>query len=348
MFAELRSEQRRQMIDSQQVFEVWREADRERRRRFLGSMRWVERSGSSYLLRKIGKTETSLGPKIADTEAAHAAFIDGRARNKERLVTLAQRLDQLAPVNRAMGLGRVPRTAARILRKIDEKELLGNPLMVVGTNALFAYEAVAGVRIDSGVVASQDIDLLFDTRRRLTVAVSKGLGHAGLIGVLRQADKSFDVLQPRGYRAANADGYLVDFIRPLARNVFHDDGKSAFTDHADDLESVSIEGLSWLIDAPKLEVIVLDDRGYPVLMIVPDPRVFALHKAWLGARADREPIKARRDQMQARVVAMLASRYLGLTWDAGEELAALPTQLRDLIPDLRDGAQGQDSGAPAW
>ena len=63
MFRELTGEQRRQLIDTQQVYEGWRGADAERRRRFTGSMRWVDRDGSQYLLRKHGKVEKSLGPK---------------------------------------------------------------------------------------------------------------------------------------------------------------------------------------------------------------------------------------------------------------------------------------------
>lgn len=95
----------------------------------------------------------------------------GRAANHDRLKALAGRLDELAPVNRAMGLGRVPVTAARILRECDKAELLGDHLIVVGTNALFAYEAAARVQIESGLVASGDIDLLHDARHHLSLAL---------------------------------------------------------------------------------------------------------------------------------------------------------------------------------
>jgi hypothetical protein len=40
-------------------------------------------------------------------------------------------------------------------------------------------------------------------------------------------------------------------------------------------------------------------------MRVPDPRAFALHKAWLSGLPTREPLKKPRDLAQARAVAQL-------------------------------------------
>jgi hypothetical protein len=112
---ELRGEQRRQMIDTRQVFDTWRQAHHEANRRFAGSMRWGERNGTDYLLRKIKQAETSLGRRGVETERIYEAFVSGRAENRDRLAGLTNRLDELAPVNRALGLGRVPVIAARIL-----------------------------------------------------------------------------------------------------------------------------------------------------------------------------------------------------------------------------------------
>ena len=100
----LSAEQRRQLIDTQQAYSAWRAAHADRRHRFAGSMRWVQRDGKEYLLRKTGKVETSLGPRTKEAEAAHAAFVRGRDDNNDRLAGLSARIDQLAPVNVAMGL----------------------------------------------------------------------------------------------------------------------------------------------------------------------------------------------------------------------------------------------------
>jgi hypothetical protein len=231
-----------------------------------------------------------------------------------------------------MGLGRVPSIAGRILRACDEKGLLGEQLVVVGTNALFAYEVQAGVQLESGLIASGDIDLLYDARRHLSLAV-KGLATEGLIGLLRKVDGSFAPARPRGFRASNRDGYLVDLIRPEAKDVFRDKLPAALSELSDDLEGAAIFGLGWLVNSPKLETIAVDERGYPLRLVVIDPRAFALHKAWVSARADREPLKAVRDLEQARAAAIIATRYLKKSFD-GADLTAIPKVLLATAPKL--------------
>ena len=190
--SDLNGDQRRQLIDAGQLFETLREADLEYRRRFEGSMRWVQRDGAAYLLRKIGRSERSLGPRTDRTEAAHKAFVEGKTAADERRRNLRKRLEELSPINRAMGLGRIPAIAGRILRSLDREGLLGEQIVVVGTNALFAYEAAAGVRLSSDLVATADIDFLLDARRRLSLAVHT-VREQGLIGLLRKVDRTFTV-----------------------------------------------------------------------------------------------------------------------------------------------------------
>jgi hypothetical protein len=346
MLNKLNGTQRRQLIDTQQVFEVWRAARLERERRFNGSMRWVTRSGHDYLLRKIGKREKSLGPRSPELEATYAAFVAGRKDNSERLTQLARRLDEYAPINVAMGLGRTPVIAARILRECDNAGLLGEQIFVVGTNALFAYEALAGVFVASEIVASGDIDLLYDARQRLSVAVNN-VQERGLIGLLRNVDKSFSPFRPRGYRAANRDGYLVDLIRPEPRDVFRDKARTAITNLPDDLEGAPVFGLTWLINAPKVEAVPIDEAGYPVRIMAIDPRAFALHKAWLSKRVDRDPLKSSRDLEQARAAAKIASRYLRLPFDS-QALSALPAALRKLVPNVVPDDESPASLEPRW
>ncbi len=45
-------------------------------------------------------------------------------------------------------------------------------------------------------------------------------------------------------------------------------------------------------------------------MRVPDPRAFALHKAWLSERPDREPVKKSRDRAQAVLVTQMILSWL--------------------------------------
>jgi hypothetical protein len=210
--------------------------------------------------------------------------------------------------------------------------LLGEHLVVVGTNAIFAYEVVAGVQVDSGLIATGDIDLLYDARRHISLAVS-GVNTTGLIGLLQKVDESFAPTNPRSFRAVNRSGYLVDLIRPEAKDIFRDRLPAALSDLPNDLEGAAIFGLEWLINSPKLEAIAVDEKGYPVRLVVIDPRAFALHKAWVSSRPDREPLKATRDIEQAKAAAIIATKYLQKSFE-GPELAALPNALREIAPKL--------------
>jgi hypothetical protein len=127
----------------------------------------------------------------------------------------------------------------------------------------------------------------------------------------------------------------VDLIRPEAKDVFRDRLPTALTDLPDDLEGAAIFGLGWLVNSPKLEAIAVDEKGYPVRLVVIDPRAFALHKAWVSNRQDREPIKAARDLEQAKAAATIATRYLKKTFDA-PDLMALPNVLREIAPRLTE------------
>lgn len=330
-FNDLTGEQRRQLIDVQQVYAAWEEADYLHRRRFAGSMRWGPRNGTDYLLRKIGQHESSLGPRSTETEVMYNAFINGREANSAKFKSLTARLDQMAPVNKAMGLGRIPRIAAQILRQCHEKNLLGQQLFVVGTNALFAYEVMAGIRFESGLIASGDIDLLYDSRSRLSLAVKEELRDAGLIGLLQKVDKSFSGAA-KNYSVSNRDGYAVDLIRPQGRDVMRDKKSGALTDFPDDMEGAEIAGLEWLIHSKKIDAVVVDDAGYPLRMVVVDPRIFALHKMWISERPERSRVKNIRDRQQARAIGMVAGVYLNMAWD--DASLSVPPELRGYIPAL--------------
>lgn len=341
--AELSEAQRRQLVDARQVFDAWRVAEAERQRRFRGSMRWLTRKGTDYLHRKIGRRERSLGRRSAETEQAWRAFHEGRERNRELLAGLSARLDQMAPVNRAHGLGRVPKLSARILRRLDKHMLLGRHLLLVGTNALFAYESRAGVFMDGGLLATEDADLLWDGRQRLSLVVEE-VRREGVLGLLKKTDRSFRTRAAGDFRAFNDQGYFVDLIRPQDQDLLRSHGRDTVGERQDDLRAAPIHGLQWLVNAPRLDVVAIATDGYPVRLVTPDPRAFALHKLWVSERPARDPVKARRDKAQAAAVVALCERWLGLRFE-DEELRALPRRLRARIK----GGEGTVSDIePGW
>ena len=81
-------------------------------------------------------------------------------------------------------------------------------------------------------------------------------------------------------------------------------------------------------------------------LVVVDPRAFALHKAWISHRKDREPLKAVRDMEQAKAAASIAVRYLKKTFESSE-LSALPHALRDMAARLVE-AEPPQGDTPNW
>lgn len=322
-FAELSNEQVRQVVDARQAFGAWRDADREFRHSYRGSMGWKKVNGTEYLYRTYGAVKKSQGPRSPETEKIKSDYQEQRTRLRQRTTRLQSRLKAMAPINRAMRLGRVPEIAAKVLRALDEEGLLGRQLFVVGTHSLYAYEARAGVAFSSGLTATADVDLLWDTRRRLRLAMAEDVLQRGVIGLLQRIDRSFSS-ENKGYRAVNDDGYFVDLIRPIERNeIFIKAPKLA---KSDDMEAATVLGLQWLINAPKFEEMAIGADGRPLMITCIDPRAFALHKYWLSKRHDREADKRRRDAAQAKAVSIIAAKYMNLTFQA-KDLSALPLEL---------------------
>ena len=214
---ELTNEQRRQLIDVKQAFQVWHAAHRQFTNSYKGTVRWKKSKGQEYLYRTVYRGDheiaKSLGPRSPRTEKLKEAYANARLRLRQRLSKLQTRLKVKARVNRALRLNRVPATETRILNALDHEGLLGKQIFVVGTNALFAYELMTGVLLSSGLLATKDMDLLWDHRPRLSLVVTE-VETRGVLGILRGIDSSFRTAGQRSFRAENDEGYLVDLIRP--------------------------------------------------------------------------------------------------------------------------------------
>jgi hypothetical protein len=277
----------------------------------MGGMHWKQVRGKEYLFRSRGRHGygESLGARSPKTEEMLASFETGKEQMKERLASLRQRLDEQARACKAALLQRVPSVVTAILRLLVQHDMLGRNLVVIGTNALYAYEAAGGVFFDTPIMATVDMDILWDTRSRLTLAASKNIVGTGLIGILRKADKSFEASAAQRFRAINKDGYMVDLIKPMPREALRR-GRPSTLGESGDLVVTEIRNLQWLVCSPKFSQVVIGDDGFPALVIVPDPRAFALHKLWMSEQEDREAVKKRRDRDQALAVARLVLQYL--------------------------------------
>jgi hypothetical protein len=325
---ELSADQRRQLIDAKQAFAAWRASALEFQHSYRGTMHWRKVAGREYLSRKYANVWEQVGPRSAETEHIKNSYTEQRLELRSRLGKLKKNLDGMKRINRAMDLGRVPDVAASVLRKLDDEGLLGKHLVVVGTHALYAYEARTGVLLGGGLTATKDIDFLWDARQRFTFLM-QGFVDRGVVALLQEVDGSFRKL--RSYNAANADPYAVDFIRPERKTEAYKPSP-LMTRAADDIEPAPIRGLEWLVNSPKFEETVIANDGLPLRIVTIDPRAFALHKWWLSKLPERGAA-TKRDALQALTAAKLAQNYMGLRFEKSE-LTSLPKELLAGVREL--------------
>lgn len=152
----LSEQQRLFYVETTQLYEAWRDARRQAEVRKYG-MKWVTAKGRQYLVKLTNARGNgkSLGPRSPETEALLAAFQEGKLRADRRLGHIRERLEQQARLNRALRMGRLPSQVAAILGAID-RSAARDDFRVVGTHALYAYEALAGVQIRMELLASGD------------------------------------------------------------------------------------------------------------------------------------------------------------------------------------------------
>ena len=301
----LSDQQRLFLVESDQTYRAWREI-LWRHRDYKYGMRWKNVNGKDYLLRLTSASgnSKSLGPRAPETEQIFEQFQNGKALAEEKYQSLKVKIESQRKLNRAVRLGRMPSIIGEILLKLDQSQALSE-LRVVGTHAIFAYESMAAVELKMELLASGDIDLLFDLRKPMSL-LAKKLDGEGLLGLLKKVDKTFEISSQQGFRAINKDGFMVDLIG-------QDKGMLATKPELfskGDLEIMEVPNLEWLANAPRVEQVVIAANGAAVMMPVPDPRAFAIHKAWLSHQSNREPVKKQRDLNQALMVMDLIREYL--------------------------------------
>jgi hypothetical protein len=317
-FRDLDGDQARTYIDTEQAYGAYREAcDHERA--FAGTMHWKTVNGHEYLYRRFTNRAESLGPRNCETEARLQEFTAGKAAAAERVTGLAGRLRVQGRLARALGIGRVPRVAARVLEAVNAEPDLRNQVTVVGTHALWAYETMAAVQFESEVVATRDVDNMVDAGAQMELMGP--LAGGGLLGFLQSVDRSFRRHNKLRFRAINAEGYAVDLLAPDRRFQEPRLVRS-------DLTPQRIEALNELADADVIERVVIGELGHVITaMRVPDPRAFVRHKLWLSERTDRGT-KRRRDGMMAEAVAKLIVEHLPQYPLAPADIVGFPEEVR--------------------
>ncbi|WP_137896155.1 GSU2403 family nucleotidyltransferase fold protein [Ramlibacter sp. 2FC] len=298
----------RQVIDSMTVFDEHRRVQAEARK-YVGGMYWKRQGEHEYLVKTApDNRQQRLGPRSPETLRTYEAFTTRKRETEARLRSLRDALKEAERLNKAVKAGRAPSLMVALLQTLEDAGL-GQHFTVVGTHALYAYETAAGVRIVQGALATQDVDLLWDARRRVQFVTDLERIDASMLRVLQRADPTFRRKEMHNETAINDRGFEVDFLRLVP--VKGDPHPFRFSDDEEDLWPVQAARASVLTDAPKFEHAVISATGKMALMHTISPRTFVEFKRWMAESAPQRPqIKRRRDLRQADIVQALLDEGL--------------------------------------
>ena len=292
----------RQIIDAATIWAEYLKALASARP-YAGGMYWKKEGDYVYLVKTYARNrQERMGARSAQTEQIYDAFHKHKTATQGRLDSLTAALIETQRQNKALKAGRTPETVVSVLNAVREAGLEAH-FIVVGTHALYAYETAAGVRIVPGALATQDVDLLWDARKRVQFVIDLGKDAGSMLAVLRRADLSFRRKSDEGQNesAINDKGFEVDFIRREAEDG--DPHPFRFSADEDDLWPVRAQRASVLTQSPVFVHPVISATGKMATMRTVDPHTFVSFKRWMAAHAqNREPIKRRRDLLQAQVV----------------------------------------------
>ena len=298
----------RQLIDSTTVFDEFLRVQA-RARQFAGGMYWKRQGDYEYLVRtQPDGRQSRIGARSAETEKTFADFTAGKRDVESRLKSLRAALRDAERLNKALKVGRVPSPVLAVLQAIEDAGL-GPNFTVVGTHALYAYETAAGVRIVQGALATQDVDLLWDARKRVRFLTDLQRLETSMLGVLQRADPTFERKEGQYETAINAKGFEVDFLRRQPEG--DDPHPFRFSDDEGDLWPVQAVRASVLTNAPRFEHVIVSATGRMALMRTIAPASFVEFKRWMARQAPRRPeMKKRRDLRQAEIVQKLLDEGL--------------------------------------
>ena len=301
----------RQYIDAVAGFEALEEAEQDATQ-VRGGMYWhagpPSAPGAKYLVRTTpAGAETSLGARTLETEAIYERFTERKRESAERVAGLKTTMEQHRRLNRALRVGRVDPLVVALLARLAHTQL-GPYFRVVGTHALYAYETAAGVRLDSDTLATRDIGLLWDTRKRIRFATQLARVDSSMLGVLKKVDSTFRIRKSQKYTAVNKDGFEVDIIR--RERAGDDPHPVKLSAEEDDFWVTQARRTHMLLDAPGFSAVIVATNGTMARMNTVHPAAYVPFKRWLAEQPDRDALKRRRDALQAEAVQTLLDDYL--------------------------------------
>jgi hypothetical protein len=248
-----------------------------------GRRYWYFQASSAH-----GRGQKYVGPETADLLERIAAHKAARTyqRDQRSLVAMLVRGGNLPTPRRDIGDLVVALANAGVFR------LRG---VLVGTVAYQAYSAMLGLRLPAALVQTGDLDIA----QYAEVSAARGDATQPIPDILRQLDPSFrsvphiDPLRTVSYMAAS--GLRVDFLTPNTGK----ESKEPRNLPAFGTDAQPLRFLDFLIRDPEPAVLL---HGAGVLVSVPAPQRFALHKLIVARRRREDNVKRDKDLRQARAL----------------------------------------------
>jgi hypothetical protein len=304
---ELLPNQTRQYIDAETVFLELRRA-RAEAAEVRGSMFWRTQGKTDYLIREsAGGAQKSLGPRSTETQSIHDRFKLRKDEASSRLAALTNSAHNQQRLNKALRVGRVPGIVVKTLNALESAGLHDH-FMTIGTHALYAYESACGVRFIPDALATQDLDLLLDSRKRMSFVSKMRRMDSSFIGALQKADPSFRVMPDQKQTAINDAGFEVDVIRRTAKDA--DPHPFRMSNDENGLWAVQVDGAEKMLSAPRFSQVVISETGHMAVMNTMNPVTFIAIKRVIAAAADRDPKKRLKDILQADLVEGLIKTHM--------------------------------------
>lgn len=276
-----------------------------------------------YLQRSEGgeKAQIYLGP---DSPALRD-WIERVGAARKELEPDRERRRELVRMLRTAGAMTPDASTGRVIQVLSERGLFRSGAVLIGTHAFGQYGNMLGIRLADRSVRTADIDILHD--HEIALALDPSAERLDLPEVLREADPDFLAVPPLDRGDASTSFKVrgrelrVDFLTA---------GSGA--DGAVRIPKLGIaarplEHLGYLLRDVTQAVVLYDDG---VLVNLPDPARFALHKLWLASdRPAALQTKARKDRLQGLTLAdVLAQDRPGDLTAAWE---ALPSAFRRAV-----------------
>ncbi|HYM61092.1 MAG TPA: GSU2403 family nucleotidyltransferase fold protein [Thermoanaerobaculia bacterium] len=233
-----------------------------------------------------------------------------------------KRRRELVAMLRTGGMAHEPAPIAAVVRILARAGVFHLGGVLVGTQAFSCHANMLGIRFEMQSLRTADVDVAQDASIALAVSEEPPVQ---ILEELRREEPRFVAVpgfsqrEPSTSFKVRGRDLRVDFLTPMIANRT----RPVFLRHLG-VAAQPLAGLDYLIETT-VDAAVLANSG--VLVLVPQPGRFALHKLWLASqRPASDQAKARKDLRQAEQ--LLDALAMDRPADIDEAFAALASRAR--------------------